>query len=63
MSGTPEPTAVILTIEDEGGLAEMELVFASRWLAEWFVYQLPYLMTAGQWTQVRAAILSPLVVG
>lgn len=56
-----EPCAVILTIDDDGRAAEMELVFASRWLAEWFVYQLPYLMTAGQWTQVRAAILSPLV--
>lgn len=58
-----QPTAVILTIDEGGGLmAEIELVFASRWQAEWFVYQLPYLMTVGQWMQVRAAILSPLVL-
>jgi len=58
-----EPTAIILTIaEDDGRLGEMALYFPSRWQAEWFVYQLPYLMTVGQWEQVRAAILSPLVV-
>ena len=44
-------------------MAEMELVYPTRWQAEWFVYQLPYLMTVGQWDQVRAAILSPLVEG
>ena len=59
--GRGQPCAVVLSIDDEGRPAEMELVFATRFLAEWFVYQLPYLMTVGQWTQVRAAILSPLV--
>ncbi len=59
----PEPCAVILTLDEGGGvMAEMELVFATRFQAEWFVYQLPYLMTVGDWTQVRGAILSPLVV-
>lgn len=56
-----QPTAVILDLDEDGRRGEMELVFATRWQAEWFVYQLPYLMTVGQWTQVRAAILSPLV--
>ena len=57
-----QPTAVILTIDEGGGLmAEMELVYPTRFQAEWFLYQLPYLMTVGQWEQVRAAILSPLV--
>ena len=56
-----QPTAVILTIDEGGGLmAEMELVYPTRFQAEWFLYQLPYLMTVGQWGQVRAAILSPL---
>lgn len=63
MKPANEPTAIILTIaEDDGRLGEMALYFPSRWQAEWFVYQLPYLMTVGQWEQVRAAILSPLVV-
>lgn len=62
MKPANEPTAIILTIaEDDGRLGEMALYFPSRWQAEWFVYQLPYLMTVGDWTQVRAAILSPLV--
>ena len=57
-----QPTAVILTIDEGGGLmAEMELVYPTRFQAEWFLYQLPYLMTVGQWDQVRVAILSPLV--
>ena len=57
-----QPTAVILTIDEGGGLmAEMELVYPTRFQAEWFLYQLPYLMTVGQWDQVRAAILSPLL--
>lgn len=57
-----QPTAVILTIDEGGGLmAEMELVYPTRWQAEWFLYQLPYLMTVGEWEQVRAAILSPLL--
>ena len=56
------PTAVILTIDEGDGLmAETELIYPTRWQAEWFVYQLPYLMTVGNWTQVRSAILSPLV--
>lgn len=56
------PTAVILTIkEDDGRRAEMELVYSTRFAAEWFVYQLPYLMSVGQWSQVRSAIISPLV--
>ena len=58
-----QPTAVILTIDEGGGLmAEMELVYPTRFQAEWFLAQLPYLMTVGQWTQVKAAILSPLTV-
>ena len=61
MSGAPEPTAVILTLEEDGVAGEMALYFPTRFLAEWFLYQLPYLMTCGQWSQVRAAILSPLV--
>jgi hypothetical protein len=48
-------------LDEDGQRGQMELVFATRFLAEWFVYQLPYLMTVGQWTQVKAAILSPLV--
>lgn len=61
MSGAPEPTAVILTLDEDGVTGEMALYFPTRWQAEWFVCQLPYLMSVGQWTQVRAAILSPLV--
>lgn len=61
--GRGQPCAVILDLDEDGQRGQMELVFATRWLAEWFVYQLPYLMTVGQWTQVKAAILSPLVVG
>ncbi len=61
LKGWGDPTAVLLSIDDEGRPAEMELVFATRFQAEWFVYQLPYLMTVGKWTQVRAAMLSPLV--
>lgn len=58
-----DPTAVILTIEeDDGRRAEMELVYSTRFAAEWFVYQLPYLMSAGDWTQVKTAIISPLVL-
>lgn len=61
MRADNEPTAVILDIDEDGRRGEMELVFASRWQAEWFVYQLPYLMTVGQWEQVRGAMISPLV--
>jgi len=55
-----QPTAVILTIEDGDGLAEMEEYFPTRAQAETFVYLLPYLMTTGKWEQVKAAIISPL---
>ena len=52
------PCAVILTLDEGDGLmAEMELVFASRFQAEWFVYQLPMMGIAA----VKAAIISPLV--
>ncbi len=55
----PEPCAVILTVDEGDGLmAEMELVFASRWQAEWFVYQLPMMRIDA----VKAAMISPLVV-
>lgn len=58
-----QPTAVILTIDEGGGMmAEMELVYATRFQAEWFLYQLPYLMSVGQWMQVREAILSPMIL-
>lgn len=55
-----QPTAVLLEIDEDGRRGEMELYFPTRFQAEWFLYQLPYLMTVGQWDQVRAAILSPL---
>jgi len=56
-----QPTAVLLEIDEDGRRGEMEVIFATRFQAEWFLYQLPYLMTVGDWTQVRSAILSPLV--
>ena len=53
-----QPIAVILTIDEGGGLmAEMELVFASRFQAEWFVFQLPMMGIDA----VKAAMISPLV--
>ena len=53
-----EPCAVILTIDEGDGLmAEMELVFASRFQAEMYVALIPML----QMEQIKAAILSPLV--
>ena len=55
------PTAVLLEIDEDGRRGEMEVIFPTRFQAEWFLYQLPYLMTVGDWTQVRSAILSPLV--
>lgn len=61
MSASNEPCAVVLDLDEDGRRGELELVFASRWLAEWFLFQLPYLMSVGQWSQVRGAILSPLV--
>lgn len=52
------PCAVILTVDEGDGLmAEMELVFATRWQAEWYLAQLPLLRIDA----VKAAILSPLV--
>jgi len=55
------PTAVLLEIDEDGRRGEMEVIFPTRFQAEWFLYQLPYLMTVGDWTQVRSAILSPLL--
>ncbi len=53
------PTSVILQVEAvEGLMAEMELVFPTRWKAEWFVAQLPLLMIE----QVKSAIISPLEI-
>jgi hypothetical protein len=57
-----QPTAVLMQIVEDGIPGEMEVIFASRFQAEWFVYQLPYLMTVGDWTQVRSAIISPLEI-
>lgn len=55
----PEPCAVILTIDEGDGLmAEMELVFGSRYQAEIYVSLIPML----QMEQIKAAIISPLVV-
>ena len=57
-----EPTTVILLIDEgDGVMAEIEQYFPTRWQAEWFVFQLPYLMTVGRWEQVRSAIISPMV--
>jgi hypothetical protein len=54
-----QPTAVIIEVDEGGGLmAEVELVFGSRWQAEWFVVQLPLLMIE----QVKSAIISPLEI-
>ena len=54
-----EPCAVILTIDEGDGLmAEMELVYPTRFQAEMFVALIPIL----QMEQVKAAILSPLEV-
>lgn len=51
------PTAVLLELNEDGRRGEMELVFATRWQAEWFVAQLPLLMIE----QVKSAMISPLV--
>ena len=53
------PTAVLLELNDDGRRGEIELVFATRWQAEWFVAQLPLFMIE----QVKSAMISPLVVG
>lgn len=53
-----QPTAVILTIDEGGGvMAEMELVFGSRYQAEAYISLIPML----QMEQIKSAILSPLV--
>lgn len=51
------PTAVILTLRDG---TTLEQVYPTRWLAEWYIYLIPYLMTTGA-VDVAEAILSPLV--
>lgn len=53
-----EPTAVVMTMRDG---SKQEEVFATRWLAESFLHQLPYLMMMiPDGDQVASAILSPL---
>jgi hypothetical protein len=61
VSGNNEPTAVLLEIDEDGRRGEMELIFATRFQAEQFVYLLPYLMSVGEWSQVKGAMISPLV--
>ena len=57
-----EPTTVILLIDEgDGVMAEIEQYFPTRHQAETFVYLLPLLMSVGDWTQVRSAIISPMV--
>jgi len=56
------PTAVLLELDEDGVRGEMILYYPTRFQAEWFVYQLPYLMSVGDWTQVRSAIISPLEI-
>lgn len=52
------PCAVVLTIDEgDGIMAEMELVYPTRFQAEMFVALIPML----QMEQVKSAILSPLV--
>ena len=54
----PEPCAVILTVDEGDGLmAEIELVFASRYQAEMYVSLIPLLGME----QIKSAILSPLI--
>ena len=53
-----EPCAVVMWMRD-GTI--LETVYASRWLAELFLAALPGLMTTGEWDDVTAAMLSPLV--
>ena len=60
-SGHTGPTAVLLELDEDGRRGEMALYYPTRFQAEWFVYQLPYLMTVGDWTQVRSAMISPLM--
>lgn len=53
-----EPCAVILTVDEGDGLmAEIELVFASRYQAEMYVSLIPLLGME----QIKSAILSPLI--
>lgn len=54
---TNQPTAVILDLEEDGQRGEMELVFPTRWQAEWFMFQLPMMGIVA----VKGAIISPLV--
>ena len=56
------PTTVLLEIDEGDQRGQMEVVFPTRFQAEWFVYQLPYLMSVGDWTQVKSAIISPLEI-
>jgi hypothetical protein len=53
-----QPTAVIIEVDEGGGLmAEIELVFASRYQAEMYVSLIPLLGME----QIKSAILSPLI--
>jgi hypothetical protein len=56
------PTAVLMEIVEDGVPGEMEVIFATRIQAEQFIYLLPYLMSVGDWTQVKSAIISPLEI-
>ncbi len=59
MNRTTQPCAVILQLRDG---SVIEHVFATRFLAESFLYLLPLLMTTQpDGDQVASAILSPLV--
>jgi len=51
-----------MQIVEDGIPGEMEVIFATRIQAEQFIYLLPYLMSVGDWTQVRSAIISPLEI-
>ena len=53
-----QPTAVILDLDEDGQRGEMELVFPTRWQAEWFLAQLPMMGIEA----IKGAIISPLVV-
>ena len=53
-----QPTAVIIEVDEGDGLmAEIELVFASRYQAEMYVSLIPLLGME----QIKSAILSPLI--
>lgn len=57
MRDRSDSTAVVLETTE----GPLELVFATYWQAEYFVYLLPMLMAVGQWNTVTSAIISPLV--